>query len=196
MVQGRLAYIVARTPPVDGAKPGSVSVSRPSGSAAVYSGFTSMPSGGVRVRLSTSRPRRSLAASACQSSMLGGSPCVIAPGYEPVPAPPQCRAASAGPVEDLDPVHVAALAHHAGAHPVVVAEHVVVVDTRRPPRVVKRLDARGHADVLRGCAELGQAARVDGGATAGVLDDAGVGHVLGPPLRLVHGLLVARHRRL
>ena len=73
IVQGRLAYMVARTPRVNGGKPGSVSVSRPSMSAAVYSALTSMSSGRDRVRESGERPFRSLAARAVQSSSVGST---------------------------------------------------------------------------------------------------------------------------
>src|SRR5947207_8394852 len=102
MVQGRLVYIVARTPRRKGSKPGRVpTASRPSRSSAVYSGWTGIPSGVVQVSASRS-PLTSFAASASQSDRVGRS---LSPMHErvrpPVPGGEAGRVASAGPRELL-----------------------------------------------------------------------------------------------
>ena len=74
MVQGRFAYIVARTPRRNGSKPGSVADGSrgPRGRRRCRAGWTSMPSGVVQVSASRS-PLTSFAASASQSDRVGRS---------------------------------------------------------------------------------------------------------------------------
>jgi hypothetical protein len=69
MVHGRTAYMVACGPRTKGAKPGSVSVyGRPFTSAAVYSGFTTMPSGVCQASARGSPPGADLAAAFSQAA--------------------------------------------------------------------------------------------------------------------------------
>src|SRR6478609_2295041 len=110
-----------------------------------------MPSGRVRVRSDGDRPLRSLVASASQSGREGvgsevASSLIEGQAYEPPRSRPQCdltrrqgmrvrtRPTSAGPVEDLDAVDGVALADHARADPVEVAQNVRLVGRRAEPR--------------------------------------------------------------
>ena len=79
MVHGRTAYIVGCGPRMNGAKPGSVSASSGRGSAAtsaaVYSGFTTRPSGVVQFSAATSPPGANFDAARvhCSSETRGNS---------------------------------------------------------------------------------------------------------------------------
>src|SRR5882724_3599353 len=84
MVQGRLAYIVARTPRRNGSKPGRLSTaSSPSRSAAVKSGFTAMPSGVFHTSDDGSSPS-SLRARSSQSERARGASSLMPKGYDQV----------------------------------------------------------------------------------------------------------------
>src|SRR3954454_19889155 len=98
MVHGRFAYIVARGPRTNGSIPGSPpTVSSASRSAAVYSGFTPMPSGVSHVNVPGSAPFSSLAARSRQRSSSASLMCVSEPRKTRPRRVEAARTKSAGP---------------------------------------------------------------------------------------------------